>query len=204
MALSRSSVPSGYEPRDVLYPPLGSSSCPSLHVGAPTALKRKRADRDPSRRRSPVSSGQTPCPLRGKTCFARISRAWPLPRPPRRGSRPLRRPALANLQVLGVTPTAMSRPTSRREALLATSRARRRVGRRTWFADRRGRPRFPVPRLPGKPDAPRVHTWGRARLHVENGVAAPTRVHTITKGALMMVISTRVSISTDGYEESND
>jgi len=42
------------------------------------------------------------------------------------------------------------------------------------------------------------------RLHVENGVAAPTRVHTIPKGALTMVISTRFSISTDGYEESND
>jgi hypothetical protein len=42
------------------------------------------------------------------------------------------------------------------------------------------------------------------RLDVENGVAAPTRVHTIPKGALIMVISTRFSISTDGYEESND
>jgi hypothetical protein len=41
------------------------------------------------------------------------------------------------------------------------------------------------------------------RLHVENGVAAPTRVHTIRKGALIMVISTRFSICTDGYEESN-
>jgi hypothetical protein len=61
-----------------------------------------------------------------------------------------------------------------------------------------------VPRLHGKPDAPCVHAWGRVRLHVENGVAAPTRVHTIPKGALIMVIGTRFSISTDGYEESND
>ena len=38
----------------------------------------------------------------------------------------------------------------------------------------------------------------------ENGVAAPTTVHTIPIGALIMVISTRFSISTDGYEESND
>ena len=52
---------------------------------------------------------------------------------------------------------------------------------------------------------PRASTpWGRVRLHVENVVAAPTRVHTIPKGALIMVISTRFSISTDGYEESND
>ena len=86
---------------------------------------------------------------------------------------------------------------------LAMSRARRRVGRRTWFSNQRGRPRFPVPRLHGKPDAPCVHAWGRVRLHVENGVAAPTRVHTIPKGALIMVISTRFSISTEG-EESND
>ena len=50
---------------------------------------------------------------------------------------------------------------------------------------------------------PRASTR-RVRLHVENGVAAPTRVHTIPKGALIMVISTRFSISTDGYEESND
>ena len=48
------------------------------------------------------------------------------------------------------------------------------VGRRTWFSNQRGRPRFPVPRLHGKPDAPCVHEWGRVRLHVENGVAAPT------------------------------
>ncbi len=34
------------------------------------------------------------------------------------------------------------------------SRARQRVGRRTWFSNQRGRPRFPVPRLHGKPDAP--------------------------------------------------
>jgi len=80
------------------------------------------------------------------------------------------------------------------------SRARQRVGRRTWFSASA----FPSARLHGKPDAPRVHAWGRVRLHVENGVAAPTRVHTIPKGALIMVISTRFSISTDGYEESND
>jgi len=42
------------------------------------------------------------------------------------------------------------------------------------------------------------------RLDVENGVVAPTRVHTIPKGALMMVISARFSTGTDGYEESND
>jgi hypothetical protein len=71
-------------------------------------------------------------------------------------------------------------------------------------SNQRGRPRFPVPRLHGKPDAPCVPAWGRVRLHVENGVAAPTRVHTIPKGALIMVINTRFSISTDGYEESND
>jgi hypothetical protein len=70
-------------------------------------------------------------------------------------------------------------------------------------SNQRGGPRFPVPRLHGKPDAPCVHAR-RVRLHVENGVAAPTRVHTIPKGALIMVISTRFSISTDGYEESND
>src|SRR3979490_770793 len=70
-------------------------------------------------------------------------------------------------------------------------------------SNQRGRPRFPVPRLHRKPDAPCVHAWGRVRLHVENGVAAPTRVHTIPKGALTMVIGTRFSISTDGYEESN-
>jgi len=45
---------------------------------------------------------------------------------------------------------------------------------------------------------------GRLRLHVENGVAATTRVHTIPKGALIMVISTRFIISIDGYEVSND
>jgi hypothetical protein len=39
---------------------------------------------------------------------------------------------------------------------------------------------------------------------VENGVAAPTRVHTIPRGALTMGLSTRFSISTDGYEQSND
>jgi hypothetical protein len=61
---------------------------------------------------------------------------------------------------------------------------------------------FPVLRLHGKPDAPCVHAWGRVRLDVEKGVAAPTRVQTILKGALIMVISTRFSISTDGYEES--
>ena len=49
-----------------------------------------------------------------------------------------------------------------------------------------------------------VLAWGRVRLHVENGVGAPTRVQTIPKGALFMVISTRFSISTNGYEESND
>jgi len=49
-----------------------------------------------------------------------------------------------------------------------------------------------------------VHAWERVRLDVENCVAAPTRVHTIPKGALIMVISTRFSISTDGHEESND
>jgi hypothetical protein len=42
------------------------------------------------------------------------------------------------------------------------------------------------------------------RLHVENGLAAPTRVHTIAKGALIMLINTRFRISTDGHEESND
>jgi hypothetical protein len=42
------------------------------------------------------------------------------------------------------------------------------------------------------------------RLHVENGVAALTRIHTIPEGALIMVIGTRFSISTDDYEESND
>ena len=83
------------------------------------------------------------------------------------------------------------------------SGARQRVGRRTWV-NQRGRPRFPVPRLHGKPDARCVRVWGRVRLDVENGVAAPTRVQTIPKGALTMVISTRFSISTDGYEESND
>jgi hypothetical protein len=41
-------------------------------------------------------------------------------------------------------------------------------------------------------------------LRVENGVAAPTRVHTIPKGALIMGISTRFSIRTDGHEEGND
>ena len=85
----------------------------------------------------------------------------------------------------------------------AMSSARQRVGRRTWFSNQRGRPRFPVPRLHGKPDVPCVHAR-RVRLHVESGVAAPTRVHTIPKGALIMVISTRFSISADGYEESND
>ena len=49
----------------------------------------------------------------------------------------------------------------------------------------------------------RAEVWGRVRLPVENGVAAPTRVHTIPKGAWIMVISTGFSISTDGYEESN-
>jgi hypothetical protein len=45
---------------------------------------------------------------------------------------------------------------------------------------------------------------GTGEVHVENGVAAPTRVQTIPKGALIMVIGIRFSISTDGYEESND
>ena len=84
------------------------------------------------------------------------------------------------------------------------SEAWQRVKRRTWFRTSAGGPRCPVPRVPGKPDAPCVHAWGRVRLHVENGVAAPTRVHTIPKGALIMVISTRFSISTGGYEKSND
>ena len=88
--------------------------------------------------------------------------------------------------------------------VLAMSRARQRVVRRAWFSNQRGRTRFPAPRLHGKPDAPCLHAWGRVRLHVENGVAAPTRVHTIPKGALIMGISTRFSISTNGYEESND
>jgi hypothetical protein len=83
------------------------------------------------------------------------------------------------------------------------SRARQRVGRRTWFRTSAG---VRVSQCPDyrKPDARCVHAWGPVRLHVENGVAAPTRVHTIPKGALTMVISTRSSISTDGYEESND
>jgi hypothetical protein len=49
-----------------------------------------------------------------------------------------------------------------------------------------------------------MRRWGRVRLDVEDGVAAPTRVHTIPKGALMMVISTGFSTGTDGYEESDD
>jgi hypothetical protein len=62
-------------------------------------------------------------------------------------------------------------------------------------------PSAPTTRKARCPVRPRVGTGG---LHVENGVAAPTRVHTIPKGALIMVIGTRFSISTDGYEESND
>jgi len=50
------------------------------------------------------------------------------------------------------------------------------------------------------PVRPRV---GTVRLHVENGVAAPTWFHPMPKGALITVINTRFRISTDGYEESN-
>ena len=73
-----------------------------------------------------------------------------------------------------------------------------------WLRTSAGVRRFPVPRRNGKPDGRCVHAWGRVGLDVENVVAAPTRVHTIGKGALIMVMSTRFSISTDGLEESND
>ncbi len=44
--------------------------------------------------------------------------------------------------------------------LLAMSRARQRVGCRTWFSNQRGRPRFPVLRLYGKARCPRASTRG--------------------------------------------
>ena len=88
--------------------------------------------------------------------------------------------------------------------LAATSRARQRVGRRTWFSNQRG-PAFPGAPTTRKARCPvRPRAWRRVRLRVENSGAAPTRVHTIPKGALIMVISTRFSISTDAYEEKND
>ena len=71
-------------------------------------------------------------------------------------------------------------------------------------SNQRGRPRFPAPDYTESP-MPRASTSGeRVRFHVENGVAVPTRVHTVSKGALIMGISTRFRISTDGYEEGND
>ena len=84
------------------------------------------------------------------------------------------------------------------------SRTWQRVGRRTWFRTRAG---VAVSQCPDYTEGPmaRASTRGDGvRFRVENGVAAPTRVYTIPKGALIMVISARFSISTDGYEESND
>lgn len=75
--------------------------------------------------------------------------------------------------------------------ILAMSEAWQRVERRTWFRTSAGVRVSQCPDYTEKPDAACVHAWGRVRLHVENGVAAPTRVHTIPKGALIMGITTR-------------
>jgi hypothetical protein len=86
----------------------------------------------------------------------------------------------------------------------AMSIARQRVGRRAWLRTSVGVRVSQPPDYTESP-MPRASTSGeRVRFHVENGVAVPTRVHTVSKGALIMGISTRFRISTDGYEEGND
>ena len=143
--------------------------------------------------RPPLSVRSSRVRARPASLAAAVLQAGRARRPPKRGLRGRARPGPA---LWIVTPTA--------NTLVAMRGVWQRVGRRTWCSNPRGRPRFPVSRVHGKPDVPCVDAWGRVRLHVENGVAAPTRVQTFPKGALIMVISTRFSIGTDGYEESND